>query len=326
MRRIVPIAAIGATFALATAAIGVTSAGATGAREAGVAAPARTAGQLFPKIISLPNGFAPEGIALGRGGSFFVGSTANGAIYRGSIVTGKGAVLVPGTTGLNAAGLEVDGNRVFAAGAGSGTGRVYDERSGRLLAAYQFLPAGGGFINDVVVTRTAAYFTDSVNPVLYVVPFGRGGRLPGASAVRTLRLTGDLVFQDGFNTNGIETTPDGRNLLVVQSNTGKLFSVAPRTGVTTEVDLGGASLVNGDGIFRSGRILYTVQNQNNRVAVVRLDRRGTSGELLRTVTDPALDVPTTVGRTGSFLYAVNARFGTPATPTTTYTVVRLPAR
>ena len=45
----------------------------------------------------------------------------------------------------------------------------------------------------------------------------------------TLPLTGDLVFQDGFNVNGIERTPDGTGLLVVQTNTGLLFRVDPVT-------------------------------------------------------------------------------------------------
>ena len=35
----------------------------------------------FPKVIDLPNGFQPEGISIGRGTSFYVGSLVNGAIY-----------------------------------------------------------------------------------------------------------------------------------------------------------------------------------------------------------------------------------------------------
>ena len=37
----------------------------------------------FPKIILLPNGWQPEGIASGSGTSFYVGSLADGAIYVG---------------------------------------------------------------------------------------------------------------------------------------------------------------------------------------------------------------------------------------------------
>lgn len=325
MRRLVPTMFLALA---ATISVGVTSAGvASGApgtttRTAGAAA---TAGQqLFPKVISLPNGFRPEGITTGRGASFYAGSLVDGAIYRGDVVTGRGAVLVPGVAGRAATGLEVDSrNRLFASGAGTGAAHVYDARTGAHLASYQFAAAGASFINDVVVTHTAAYFTDSVNPVLYVLPFGRNGRLP--TGFRTLPLSGDLVYQAGFNVNGIETTPDGRRLLLVQSNTASLFNVSPSTGVARRVDLGGTMLTNGDGLLRRGRTLYAVQNQLNRIAVLRLNRAATTGTLLRTVSDPALDVPTTVAAFGPFLYAVNARFNTPPTPDTTYTVVRLPA-
>ena len=138
-------------------------------------------------------------------------------------------------------------------------------RPARSCASYQFA-TGTTFVNDVVVTRDAAYFTDSLNPVLYVVPIGRGGRLGEA---RTLPLTGELQYTDGFNVNGIEASPDGRTLLVVQSNNGPaLPAVRARTGTTTQVDLGGASLTNGDGLLRRGRTLYVVRNRLNQIAVV----------------------------------------------------------
>lgn len=278
---------------------------------------------LFPKVISLPNGWQPEGIATGRGTSFYVGSLRDGAIYRGSVLTGEGSVLVPGQTGQVAVGIEVDRrNRLWVAGGATGTARVYDAGSGRLIASYQ-LTTGATFVNDVVVTKDAAYFTDSVNPVLHVVPLGRNGR-PGPA--RTLPLTGEIVYTTGFNVNGIEASPDGRTLLLVQSNTGLLFRASARTGVTDQVDLGGASLTNGDGLLRRGDTLYVVRNRLNEIAVIDLGRRYATGRLTNTITDPNFQVPTTVAAFGPFLYAVNARFGTPPTPDTTYTVVRVWAR
>ncbi len=280
----------------------------------------------FPELIALPNGFAPEGISIGRGTSFYVGSLVNGAIYRGDLRTGKGAILVPGEAGRIAVGTEVDKrNRLFVAGGPTGAARVYDAGSGRLLATYQ-LATEASFINDVVVTKDAAYFTDSVNPVLYVVPFGRGGRLPAPGSVRVLPLTGELQYAEGFNVNGIEASPDGRTLLVVQSNTASLFTVSARTGVTAKVDLGAFQVTNGDGLLLRGRTLYAVQNRLNQIAVIKLDRGYRSGSLIRTITDKDFDVPTTVAASGSSLYAVNARFGTPVTPDTQYDVVRVSAR
>ena len=140
----------------------------------------------------------------------------------------------------------------------------------------------------------------------------------------TVPLTGDFRLVSGFNLNGIDATPDGKTLLVVQSATGKLFSVPAATGVTTEVRLGGAALPNGDGLLLHGRTLYVVQNQLNRIAVVSLAKGFASGAIARTITDPDFDVPTTIDRYGNRLYAVNARFGTPPGPSTPYSVVQVP--
>jgi sugar lactone lactonase YvrE len=279
---------------------------------------------LFPARIALPAGWRPEGIAIDDV-SFFVGSLANGAILQGDLVTGRTRILVPGTAGTMKTGLEIDSrDRIWAAGATGGTGTVYDSRTGAQLAQYQFVPPGTTtFVNDAVATRDAVYFTDSARPFLYVVPLGPGGRLPDASAVRALPLSGGAA-DAGANNNGIEVTPQG-HLLVVQTVTGRLFDVDPGTGASVQVDLGGASLLNGDGMIRRGRTLYVVQNRLNQVAVVQFDPAFTSGTVVRTITDPALDVPSTAALFGPFLYAVNARFTTPPTPTTAYDVIRLRA-
>ena len=277
-----------------------------------VAAPAQAA--VLPEVIALPNGFAPEGIATGPGATFYAGSLAGGAIYRGSLLTGEGAILVPGTDGGSVNGLEVSGGRLFAAGGSTGTIKVYDARTGALLLN----TAVGGFINDVVVTARAAYYTDSQSATLYVLPLGPGGRL---GAVRPLETTIPQV--KGFNANGIEASPDGKTLLVIQSATGVLWRVSARTGEATPVDTGGVVLTAGDGLLRRGTILYVVQNRLNQVAALKLGPGHRTARLVRTITDPDFQVPTTVDAFGPFLYAVNARFGTPVTPDTTYTVVRV---
>jgi sugar lactone lactonase YvrE len=279
------------------------------------------AGPAFPEKIDLPNGFAPEGIAIGHGHTFYVGSIPTGAIYRGDLRTGEGRVLVPAAPGRQAIGLDVDRNeRLFVAGGPTGRAFVYDARSGSLLAEYT-LTTGATFVNDVVVTPDGAYFTDSLQQQLYRVPLGPGGAL-GASA-ETIPLSGDIAFVSGFNLNGIDATPNGRALVVVQSNLGKLFTVDPRTGVAGEIDLGGQTVTAGDGILLDGKTLYVVRNQQNRIAVVRLARDLGSGTLLTHLTHPDFFVPTTIAEFGQRLYAVNARFGTPVTPTTPYWVTQV---
>jgi sugar lactone lactonase YvrE len=225
-----------------------------------VLAPSAATARPFPGTIRLPDGFRPEGIASGRGTSLYVGSIPTGAVWAGDARSGRGAVLVPPHMGRAAIGIKVDRrNRIFVAGGPTGQGYVYDAGTGADLASWQLAPAGvATFVNDVVLTREAAYFTDSLNRQLYVVPLGRHGQLPGQDAVRTLPLTGDLVLQTGNNLNGIVAAKGGRVLVVVQSNTGKLFTVDPRTGVTDEVDLGGARVTNGDGLLLLGRHLFVV--------------------------------------------------------------------
>ncbi len=142
----------------------------------------------------------------------------------------------------------------------------------------------------------------------------------------TVKITGALQYDTDpatFEANGIAALPNGRQLLVVQSASGKLFKVNGTTGVSTEVALTGGTLANGDGILLKGRTLYVVQNRLNQIAVVKLDGKATSGTIERVITNPLFRVPTTIARQGGSLYAVNARFGTPATPDTDYDVVRV---
>jgi sugar lactone lactonase YvrE len=283
----------------------------------------------YPTTIRLPNGFQPEGIATGPGPFAYVGSMADGSVYRADLRTGQGAILSRGP-GTQALGLKTDRHgRLFVAGGTGGDARVLDARSGRVLASYR-LATGPAFINDVILARGAAWFTDSTNPVLYKLPL-RDGRLP--SAVIRIPLTGDLVYQGdpnspdsaGFNANGITPTPDGRGLIVVQSNTGGLFRIDPATGRTRRVDLHGESLPEGDGLLLRGRTLYAVQNRLNTVAVLRLNGAGTDGRVVRRVTDPRFALPTTVAAFGSRLYLPNIQFfATGPTPGISYNAVAIP--
>ena len=292
------------------------------------AAPAAQAQQHrnLPDTIPLPNGFQPEGIAIAHDGTFYVGSIPTGAVFSGDVRSGHGEVLVDPREGRAAIGLKVDARgRLFVAGGPTGQAFVYDARSGTPLASYQ-LAGGASFVNDVVVTRTAAWFTDSLNPVLYRVPLGRHGELPGQQEVTTLPLSGDFQQQPGINANGIDAARGGRVLVIVQTNTGQLFTVDPSSGATRRIDLGGETVVDGDGILLRGRTLFVVQNLDNLVAKVRLRGDLAAGRVVQRISDPDFDVPTTIARFGGSLYVVNARFTTQPTPTTPYDVVRVDGR
>jgi hypothetical protein len=284
----------------------------------------------FPDRIELPNGFRPEGIESGRGTSFFVGSLADGAIWRGDLRTGSGAVftdVLPGRVSVGIA-YEASRNRLWVAGGGPafslgvGDVRVYDASSGDLLAT--FLPPGDvGFLNDVAITHDAVYVTDSFNAQLVRIPLPADGSLPSADSATLLQVTGDFVqAPDVPNLNGI--VAKNGTLLVGDSTTGNLFRVNPDTGIADEVDLGGAVLPAPDGLELRGNTLYVVGG--GLVTVVQLGAGLASGVVLGEITDPGLDVPTTATVAAGRLWVVNARFTTPPTPATEYWITQLPPR
>lgn len=280
----------------------------------------------FPPLISLPDGFQPEGIAVGYGTTFYAGSIPTGAIYQGDLRTGEGHILVSAQAGRQATGMKFDRRTgyLFVAGAMTGQAYVYDTETGDTVEVYTLAAPGTSFINDVILTQDAAYFTDSFQPVIYKVPLRANG-IPGdPSTVETIPLTGDYIHvPGGFNLNGIEAVSNGKWLIAVQSVTGMLYRIDPETGNSTLIDLGGASVSNGDGILLVGSKLYVVQNQNNLITVIDLSSDLTSGEVIGTITNGDFDVPTTIAAFGNYLYAINARFSTPPEPDTEYQVLQV---
>jgi sugar lactone lactonase YvrE len=269
----------------------------------------------LPSTINLPTAWQPEGIAI-KGHTFYVGSIPTGSVYRGDLRTGQGAPFIV-RTGRGATGLEVKGNRIFVSGAATGKAFVYNATSGADIATYTFDP---GFINDVVVTKNGAYFTNSNVAALFRIPM-QNGQL--ASTPQRIPLTGDFQLTAGFNANGIEATRNGKWLIIVQSSTASLFRVNPETGATVKIDLHGQSVPNGDGLLLDKKNrLFVVQNQLNRIAVVDLDKSLTSGTVGTPITDQRFAIPTTIASYKKFLYAVNARFGSPPA-TTAYQVIQV---
>jgi sugar lactone lactonase YvrE len=252
-----------------------------------------------PSLLHLPDGWHPEGIAtIGR--TAYVGSLVDGDIYALNLKTGEGRVVSQGP-GTPAVGLEATHGRLWVAGGPSGTGRFVDPRTGETLASVT-LTTNPSFINDVVAMGQTAWFTDSMQAQLYSVRHSDG-------SVTTIPLTGAWVQTPAaFNANGIERTPDGSALLVINSSNGTLYRVDPTTGAATVV-AGGTGLVNGDGLLLQGNTLYVVQNQSNKVAVLDISDDGTAAEWQREITSPDFQVPSTVARWGHRLYLPNAQFG-----------------
>jgi sugar lactone lactonase YvrE len=289
--------------------------------------PTSTSTLRFADTISLPNGFRPEGVVIGRGTTIYAGSIPTGAIFAADLRTGQGSILVPPQPGRAAIGLDFDRrtNLLYVAGGPTGAAFVYDADTGDTVAVFQLTTEATTFINDQIVVRDAVYFTDSMRPVMYRIPLSRRGELSPDAMPVEIPLGGEFTFVPGqFNANGIEATPGGKDLILVNSFVGTLYRVDPDTGFATTIDLGGDSVVNGDGIFLRGDDLFVVQNQLNQIVRVDLDRQVDSGVIEQVITDSRFDIPTTLDGLGGSLYVVNARFNTPPTPDTTYTIVRVP--
>lgn len=254
----------------------------------------------------------PEGVAYSPStGDFFVGSTTNGAIFRGNVgdpSAGTEPFLEPGADGRSTAiGMKVDASgRLFVAGGETGGTFVYDTETGDLVDSFEN-SADTTFVNDVALTPDgSAFFTDSMNPELYrVFPDGSGGY----SQETFLNFEGTPAeYGEGFNLNGIVASPDGRYLIVVNSTSGLLFRIHIRSKEVVEIDTGGADLTNGDGLLLLGRTLYVVRNQNELIVPVDLSSdysRGVAGEGF---TDGSFMYPTTIAAHEGRLLAVNSQF------------------
>lgn len=263
-------------------------------------------------VIPLPGAAGAEGIAAGRGSTFFAGDLVRGDIFRGDVRKGTAEKFITAPEGRSAVGMKVDkrNDLLFVAGGPTGQAYVYDTETGAALADYQLAtptqdqPA---FINDVALTRDGAWFTNSARGELYFIPVDAEG---GTGAARTLKLSGPAAeTPGGFNLNGIAATANGRTLIVAHSAKQALFTVDARSGASSQIKVG--ALPNIDGIVLEGNTLWAVQNRINQISRIKLDERLSAGTVKNVITNKNFQVPTTAALFGNKLAAVNAKFGIP---------------
>ncbi|CAM9898713.1 unnamed protein product [Scytosiphon promiscuus] len=314
---------------------GVFAATAAIALAAGGAFPGVAAASSRLDVIDLPVGFGAEGIALAEEWTVFVSSVNEvGSIWKGDLRTGEGEVVLADAGGI-ALGLDYDrrSGYLFVCGSFAGTARVYDTKGGAfsLVAEIALGPGDGtSLINDVIISKTAAYFTDSILPQLYSVPLEKDSGELASTTGTTIPLSPEFTFINGtVNSNGIEITDDEETLIVVNMAAGELFTVDPATGNATLVDLGGVSL-HGDGMVLRKNTLWVVQHPLFGGDVMQISEVALSGELscgtvVRNLTSTYYDFPATAARKGNSLYYVNGKFGVPEedVPSTPYEIVRV---
>jgi sugar lactone lactonase YvrE len=267
------------------------------------------------EVIILPGATSAEGIAAGRGATFYAGDLFAGDIFRGNLQRGTAERFIDAPTGRMAVGMTVDiaHDLLFVAGGFTGQAYVYDTRSGATVASYQFGAPASTLINDVALTKDGAWFTDSFQAQLYFVPVSRAG-VPGPT-FSTLGLSGPaatLIGNGAVNLNGIQATANGKTLIVAHSAIAQLYTVDPATGASAPI--AGVSVPNVDGILLEAGRLWAVQNFSNQVSRIRLAPDLASGAVERVITSDLFQVPTTAARFGSRLAVVNAKFDTGIPP------------
>jgi sugar lactone lactonase YvrE len=290
----------------------------------------------LPVTYALPGtALFPEGMGYDRQtGDFYTGSVVDGTIVRGNILNPQAQVFSPaGADGRSSAlGMRTDRSRLYIAGGASGTVWVYDKRTGAFITKLSDgLPSTGTTLNDLAVTRSGVYVTDSLSPSLWRITQGPGGTL---TMTKWLDFTGTAFqYVSGYNADGIQATPDGRYLIVGALNTGKLYRIDLATKAVVQIDTGAANLVDADGIELVGHDLYVARNADNQIVKLNMADDWSSGAVDTITTSPRFDYTVALAAVGPRLLVLNAQFehlalagGTATPPTLPFTVtsIRLP--
>jgi hypothetical protein len=301
----------------------------------------------------------PEGVAFDkRSGFFFVSATGDGSIYRGKLgdTATPVPVFIPGAAGQSATGLKVKHGKLYAAGAATGTIKVYDVDSGALLATFDTKGADSSptFVNDLDVTKRGdVYATDSKRPAIYHLTaeeIAAGTPAPKPiDPADVISTSPEIPFDASpaaFNLNGIVVDDDrgdeegrhrgdrhghhgdrrGDQLIVVDSATGQLFRVkvgkhAGDARKIRELKVEGGPFTGGDGLLVDRGRLIVVQGSaegfdNGVVSFIELRHGGRTGELEDQRTDASFQGPSTIARARDRYLVVNADFATSTPPFT----------
>jgi sugar lactone lactonase YvrE len=298
-----------------------------------------------PPITSynLPDNAFPEGIAVDEeAGVFYASSLSQGTIFRGNLTEPNAGVFLPGgidgrtiTLGLN---LDLERKRLFVCGGHTGMAFVYDTNDGRLLGRFSTgvtptadFQNASTLLNDVAVLPSGdAFFTDSAVPILFRLPVDAVGQSGPQTLEPWLDFTGTpLVYQtegpnflDRVNANGLIATEGGQYLIVLQTNTGKVFRVTVSTKEVVEIT--GVSFPVGGGIVLGrDNVAYGI-SPRPALATISFAANFTSGivaDLPNMPTD--LLSPSAAALAGNRLLVVNSqidKFLTNAEPVTPFTI------
>ncbi|WP_280507796.1 SMP-30/gluconolactonase/LRE family protein [Nocardia flavorosea] len=246
----------------------------------------------------------PEGIALDeRTGDIYVGSFADGTVYRATPGAPSAEVFLPaGADGRRTAnGLRVDAHgRLWVIDSTTGV-TVYDLDSRTLLARFDATGPADRFLNDIALTpEGTAYLTDSRRAIVYRITadalteaMSTGGH---GELTETFDLNPSLEPHDpgSYTLNGIVADPTGSYLLTVDSTGGDLYRIDLTTTTISKVALEGGDLALGDGLDLDAGTLRVAHNTENTLSRWVLSPDGTTATRTGRHHDDTLATPTTL--------------------------------
>ena len=286
-------------------------------------------------VLILPDAAAyPEGVTVDPStGSVYTNSANTGVVFRVDPDTGA-SVRIADPLGLGdsppakpvsvALGLKADGQgRLWVAGARTGSMHVVDIATGERLARFT-TPEGPWLINDVALTSDAAYFTDTLRPVMWRVS---RDSVADAALEPWLSFEGTaLEYGEEPNLNGIVATPDGHYLIVVLMKTGRLFRIDTHTREVAAIDTGDSTLDGGDGLALIGQRLFLVRQSAGEVVALDLSPDLATAVEAKRIKPDELAWPATIAVRGDRLIVANSQLnrrgsGNPVLP---FSLVSIP--
>ncbi|HEX7303825.1 superoxide dismutase [Lentzea sp.] len=272
----------------------------------------------------------PEGIVREPGTPYFyVGGTTDGTIWRGRVDQPRLRVFLPGGRDgrTTAVGMKITRGLLVVAGGATGKVFAYSTRTGKLVHVFDS-GARDGLVNDVAIAPNGdAYVTDSFRPVLYRITAAQLASRDVDQPLRTfVDFTGTPVkYEEGINGNGLVVTPDGRYVLMADTNSQAFHRIGTATGAITPVDLGGVTDIGSDGLLLRDGLLYSVTSlfhPEGEISVLRLSDDYSRARVQRRINGRGMDVPSTAAFDGDDLLVVNFQYQI-AEPNLPFTVVRV---
>src|SRR4051812_27389528 len=259
--------------------------------------------------------FFPEGIAFSSyARAFFTGSTTNGDVVQVDVETGVASLFAAGSKQARSdcRGMKVDSkNRLWICGGEENKVHVLDTK-GILIQSWDLKAMyNSGFLNDCAVDEQYIYFTDSRVQKIYRAK--TSGSEPGA-VEEWLNFTNQQIpYGTGFNANGIVLTPDGKYVIIVVSNSGKLYRIDRSSKAIIEIIIN-TPVTAGDGLWLIGQTLYVSRNATNKIFPVKLADDYSKGSVGVEFGDNLL-FNTTIAKAGNYFLVVNSQLNRRPGPT-----------